>query len=135
MIEGEKKMSRKVLSLAVNGATAAAMGAPSLARLVTTVGEFPDAVFDLAEQHFTLDGIRIVVRAFRNGQAAEPLPIADPIVVDFTWDELRAVSGTTELESAVRDATWSLLTTHPKLQRVVNGETQNIFAGGELVQV
>jgi hypothetical protein len=121
----------KKLSLAVNANTASQMQSASLAREVAAYGEFPDAIFDLTEIHLTRDGVRVVARAFRNAEATEPLLNADPIVLDMTWEELRATPGTPALEAAIRDAAWALLMSHPKMQR----DGQSIFAGGALIEV
>jgi hypothetical protein len=122
---------KKVLQLAVTEQTAAQMVSPSLARVVAGFGDFPNAIFNIFETRFTMDGARFEFRAYRNAEAPEPLPLADPIVVDMTWDELRAIDDGPALESAMRDAIWAVALGHPKMER--NGV--NIFDGGELVEV
>lgn len=137
-------MSTQVLRLAVNGATAEQMDSHSLRRVVEGFGEFPDAVFDFTEMRFEVGGVRLVVLPYRDAAALAakvPLPTVDPIVLELSWEELRATPGAAALEGAVRDAAWALITSHPKMLRGLppaEGEEDarvNAFDGGQLIEV
>jgi hypothetical protein len=121
------------------------MESSSLQQIVDGFGEFPNAVFDFTEQKYDLEGVQLTVRAYRDAAALAkltPLPMSDPIVLKLTWDELRAIPGASDLEAAVRSASWGIMTTNPKLLRGTpplnagDPDTRhNIFAGGTLVEV
>jgi len=119
--------------------SAASTGSHSLQRVVEGFGAFPDAIFDFAEVAFNKEGARLVARAYRSATAAEPLPLADPIILDLSWDEIRTSPNAGELEGAIRDAAWALMTSHPRMLRGTppqSGEQDtrhNVFAGGQLV--
>ena len=121
---------------------------PAFEDMVRGLGNYPGAVFDFTSMLFTNTETKITVAAYRNQSAWDqgvPLPGFPLIQLRLTRAEHVALEGANPgfaaLEAAVRDAAWSLMTSHPKMLRgplPAQGEEdtrQNAFATGTLIDV
>lgn len=141
-------MSTKLMRLPLTLAAVQAWQVPALEEIVKGLGDHPDAVCDFIDLQFTKAETRIIVTVYRNQDAwalGIPLPGFPVIELRLTRAEHVALAAATPafaaLEAGVRDAAWSLMTTHPKMLRgtpPAEGEQdtrQNMFSAGELVDV
>jgi hypothetical protein len=136
----------KLMQLPLTLALAQAWNSPGIEDLVKGIGEQPEAVCDFVGMHFTNTETRIHVAPYRNLEAwhqGVPLPGFPVIELRLTRAEHVALGQVNPafaaLESTVRDAAWTMMTTHPKMLRgaaPAPGEQdtrQNVFAAGALI--
>jgi hypothetical protein len=138
----------KLMQLPLTLALAQAWNSPGIEDLVKGIGEQPDAVCDFVGMHFTNAETRIDVVPYRNMEAWEqslPLPGFPVIELRLTRAEHVALGQANPalavLEASVRDAAWTMMTTHPKMLRGATpapdeqDTRQNAFAAGTLIDV
>ncbi len=139
---------KKLMELPLTLATVQAWHQPALEELIKGHGDQPDAVLDFIGMHFTAEGTRLIVVVYHNLSTWEqgiPLPGFPSFELNLTRAEHLALAqqnqSFADLETAVRDAAWSLMTTHPKMLRgatPVEGQQDtrhNVFAAGALTEV
>lgn len=136
----------KLMHLPLTLASVEAWNVPALEEIVKGLGDYPDAVCDFVGMQFTKDETRFIVALYRNlvaWQQGIALPGFPPFELRLTRAEHVAMEAQTPalaaLDAAVRDAAWTLMTTHPKMLRGVppaEGEADtrhNVFSAGALV--